>query len=377
MLLWFVLAALTAVAIVAVSLPLLRARHSGQNVCNMDAAVYRAQLREIDAEEERGVLNAQEAESARIEVSRRLLRAAEAKPSFQPHASTRSYTGALALGLALAVPAAALTLYLAFGSPELPGQPLAARLADPSSEQRIAALVAKVEERLRLHPEDGAGWDVIAPVYFRMQRFEDAADAYSRAIRLNGESAERLEGLGEALVMANNGIVSEKARAAFASALSKDPGLPKSQFWLAMAHEQEGRFEDAARGYKALLDKSPPDAPWRELVAQRLRLVEARLALHKQGDAPGPSADDVRAMQDMTPEQRLAMINRMVEGLAARLKADGSDLKGWLRLMRAYMVLGRTDAARQAAAEARRNFAGDDKALAQIDAAAKELGLGS
>ncbi|MGI9384054.1 MAG: c-type cytochrome biogenesis protein CcmI, partial [Methyloligellaceae bacterium] len=89
----------------------------------------------------------------------------------------------------------------------------------------------------------------------------------------------------------------------------------------------------------------------------------------------GPTAEDVKAARQMTPEQRMAMITQMVEGLALRLKEDGNDLKGWLRLMRAYMVLGKRDAASQALADARKTFEGNGEALGQLDALAKTLGL--
>ena len=71
------------------------------------------------------------------------------------------------------------------------------------------------------------------------------------------------------------------------------------------------------------------------------------------------------------------MIAQMVDGLAERLKRDGRDLAGWQRLINAYAVLGRGQDARQALAEARRNFPADDTALAALAALAKSLGLGS
>ena len=85
--------------------------------------------------------------------------------------------------------------------------------------------------------------------------------------------------------------------------------------------------------------------------------------------------EELKAAREMTPEQRMSMINQMVDGLAQRLKENGNDLKGWLRLMRSYMVLGKPDEARQALADARKAFDGNGEALGQIDAFAKTLGL--
>ena len=75
------------------------------------------------------------------------------------------------IAVAVALPLLALGLYLAYGSPRMPDQPLAARLQDPASDQNLEALVARVEARLREHPEEGEGWDVIAPVYMGWQRY--------------------------------------------------------------------------------------------------------------------------------------------------------------------------------------------------------------
>ena len=69
------------------------------------------------------------------------------------------------------------------------------------------------------------------------------------------------------------------------------------------------------------------------------------------------------------------MIAGMVSRLADRLKQDGSDVEGWLRLLRAYVVLGERDKAQGAAADARRALAGDADKLRRIDDLVKELGL--
>ena len=89
--------------------------------------------------------------------------------------------------------------------------------------------------------------------------------------------------------------------------------------------------------------------------------------------APGPTAAQVAAAADQPPEQQAAMIQSMVDRLAARLKQDGSDLDGWVRLVRSYKVLGEPEKARAAAADARQALAGDPAKLQQLDAALKSL----
>jgi len=88
---------------------------------------------------------------------------------------------------------------------------------------------------------------------------------------------------------------------------------------------------------------------------------------------PGPTAADIAAAAKMNPDQQNDMIRTMVARLADKLKADGSDLAGWERLLRAYMVLGDHDKAKAAAADARKALAGDPDKLRQIDAVIKDL----
>ena len=224
------------------------------------------------------------------------------------------------------------------------------------------ALLARVEERLQLNPDDGAGWSVIAPVYMRMERYADAAEAYGNASRLLGETAERAANLGEALTLANDGTVDEQSRAVLQKAVSLDPNQPKALFWLAVSDEQAGKKPEAIAAYRSLLGRDLPEAV-KAVINQRIALLEGRPA--SDVAQPGDGAVDA------------AQINRMVSGLAERLERDGSDLNGWLMLARAYTVLGRKDDAMTALQQARGRFAGNDEALGQIDALAKSLGLPS
>ena len=144
-----------------------------------------------------------------------------------------------------------------------------------------------------------------------------------------------------------------------------------------MAKEQDGKLGGALADYKDILAAASADAPYRAPLGARIRHVEARMAASDADSPTGPSAADVAAAAKLSPEQRAQMIAQMVDGLAQRLKANGRDLPGWLRLVNAYAVLDRKDDARAALAEARRNFDGDAGALAELSKAAARLGLGS
>jgi len=394
MVLWIGFAVLAAAVVWAVTRPLLAARWAEATAGETELAVYRDQLAELAAERADGLIGGAEAEAARVEVARRLIRSAEDKQRLDAAAAPpEGLVRRAVLYTAAALPVLALAVYLGFGSPNLPGRPYADRLNAPIDQASVADLLAKVEAHLRSHPDDGRGWDVLAPVYMRMGDFGQAADAFERANRLLGESPKRLAGFARATIMLENGVVSERARRAYEKLRALDPKALEPQVWLAIAKEQDGDLEGAAADYRTLMAAAGEEEPWHSLLNERLKSVTARLGegppeagppqmqpKAQPGPDPAPSAADTEGKPDfhaMTPGQRQAFIEKMVAGLASRLKTDSKDLEGWMRLVRAYVVLGRAQDATTALAQARSNFAGDEKALAQLQALAQVLGIGS
>ena len=377
MTLWFVMALMTAAAIFAVLWPLSRrAPLSGGS----DVAVYRDQLDEIGRDHTAGQIGDREAEAARVEVSRRLLAAADVSAS-APQESAGWRRRAVALVALFVLPLGAASLYLALGSPDLPGQPQAARLEMPPEQRSIADLVGRVEAHLEGNPEDGRGWEVIGPVYMRLGRYDDAVKARRNSLRLLGSTAVREADLGEALTGEANGIVTADAKAAFDRALVLDPEDFRARYFSGLAAEQDGRPKDAADIWTKLLAGAPEDAAWIGFVRESLLRVDPNASVPQarpnvaSPDAPGPSASDVAAASQMSPEQRETMVRGMVARLAERLKQDGSDVDGWLWLLRAYMVLGDKEQARASAGDARRALEGNADGLRRLDEAIKGLGL--
>ena len=137
--------------------------------------------------------------------------------------------------------------YIILGRADLPGVPHAARFEKPLEQEKFSILIARVEERLRKHPEDGRGWAVLAPVYMRQGRFDDAANAYEQALKLNEETTGLLTGFAEALISANQGIVTDAARAAYERVIALDKSDIRARFRLALADEQDGKFKVAAK----------------------------------------------------------------------------------------------------------------------------------
>lgn len=379
MLFWILAAALTAIVTYWVTKPLLRPPQDLTGGREADLAVYKDQLSEIEADAARGALAAADAVSARSEVARRMLRAADAKDAeassatlaSQPVARDAARTAHIAASIFL--PLAALGLYLNLGSPGLPGQPLEARLIGDPRDSQANDLVAKVEAALRKNPQDGRGWDVIAPVYLTLGRFDDATTAYATAIRIQGESASRLLGYVDARIRADNGVIGDDARKALARVRELAPDRQEPRIWLAMAKEQDGDKQGAIADYRAIVAESAANAPWRSTVEQRIAALE-RPATDGAG-AGSPSPSDMAAFEAMTPEQRQAKITEMVDGLAAKLRAQPNDRIGWQRLIRAYAAMGRREDAMKAASDARTGLAGDQAEIRQFEDWIKQVGL--
>jgi cytochrome c-type biogenesis protein CcmH len=369
--LWFALAAMTGLAVLIALAPL-AFRGPPRPDADSEAGFYKAQLAEIERDVERGQLPAPEAAGARAEAARRLIAASAAEPAIASGGGELARRRIAAAAILLVIPIAAVSAYLYVGRPELPDEPLAARKADPASPEALEAAVAKLEAHLAAAPQDAKGWEVLAPVYLRMGRYEDAAGAFGQLLKLKGESGALRASYGEALIATAGGVVGADARAAMEKALVDTPGLPKARFYLALAVEQDGDTKKALEQYQALLDDSKPGAPWIGAVKTRM----AKLRGEAPAEPPAAPAPKVAGagIQGMSPDQQ-EMVRGMVERLATRLAQSGGGAEEWQRLIRAYSVLHETDKAKAALGAARTALAKDGPATAQLAALAHDLGL--
>jgi cytochrome c-type biogenesis protein CcmH len=278
----------------------------------------------------------------------------------------------LALVTALIVPLLALGVYSQVGAPALPDLPQAERLASAEKDNDLEALVYKVEQHLAKNPGDASGWEILLPSYQSMGRYGDAAEALRRIIAISGPTADRYADLAEMLMFKGQGLMPAEGVEAARAALALDAKHSKARYFYALALEQDGKRTEALGLLEQLLADTPTDAPWRASVEKQINALKSAPAT-SPSSAPQPTPEQVAAASAMPAADQQEMIRGMVDGLAEKLKANPNDLQGWLRLIRARIVLNEADSARAALETARATFAADQGALDQLLALAKEL----
>jgi cytochrome c-type biogenesis protein CcmH len=256
-------------------------------------------------------------------------------------------------------------------------------------EQSIAAL----EQKLAQNPNDADGWRMLGWSRFNIGDYAKAAEAYRNATRIAPDNGDYWSSLGESLVQESTGPFGQEAVAAFRKALTIDPKDPRARYFLGVQKDLEGDSQGAINDWIALLNDTPKGAPWEQGVRDTITKVAAEHKIDVSGrmvasapptpmpsspatDAiPGPSASQLAQASSLPPSQQAEMVNEMVNGLERKLAADGRNEAGWLRLMRARMVMGQKDKAKQARDKALQIFSTDKGAVGRIKAASDTLGI--
>jgi len=345
-------------------LPLLRGVPAAVDRGYFDRVVYRDQLSEVERDLARGVLNPTEADSARLEIQRRLL---GVEIATQGSRTWSSPSPLLAGIIALLVLGGAVGLYLRLGAPSLPDASFAERVvqrtdqpqapdAAPHLDMQQAAQA--LEKKLRADPANADGWALYARTESMLGEYQKASLAYRQAINLGQNSPEVMAGYGEMLVLTADGIVSPAAHDTFAAVLAADPSNDVARYYLALADEQAGEEQRAIDRWVALAADIPDDSPMREAISHGIAAAAKAGGLtapplpkgtppqpqqDSTGTRSGPTQDQMGAAAQMPEGQRKDMIRGMVAQLAARLQTTPDDLEGWLRLARSYAVLDEPD----------------------------------
>ncbi|MFZ3581265.1 c-type cytochrome biogenesis protein CcmI [Loktanella sp. DJP18] len=377
--------------------PLLRP--AGDDAEHPQLAIYKGQLAEVDRDVERGVLDADDAERARAEIARRLL--AVSRTTQVTGTAPRWASGAVAGVVTLLLLGLGGLTYLSVGAPGDPDQPLAARLqqAEAMRESRPdqAALeaaappppavadapadyreqIAQLRAIVPTRPDDLQGWTLLALHEARLGNYAAAARAQERAVALQGDEAtpDDLARMIDLLVAAANGTISPEAEVIARDLLARDEASIAGRYYMGALYNQTGRPDIAFRFWGPIVDSG--DTSFHAELA-RTQIEDAAMRAGVEYTLPemrGPDAAAVAAAEDMTEEDRQAMIGGMVNQLADRLATDGGPVSDWARLIAAYGVLGRADDARTIYEEAQSAFAGDNIALQTLAKAAQSAGI--
>jgi cytochrome c-type biogenesis protein CcmH len=305
---------------------------------------------------------------------------------------------ALVLAALIAVVAIALAVTRSRSSLEESGA--AGNEAAPVGD--VASMVGSLEKRLKDNPNDFKGWATLGWSYYNLGRYSDAMQAYAKATKIDPSNAEMWSALGEAQLLSGPGGVTPAAEASFSKALSINPTDHRARYFMAVKKDQDGDHKGAIDDWIAILKDSPPGAPWEAPVRELIAKVAAEHKIDLAGRVPapsapqqaqsappmggggdtvatdgipGPNAADLKAATAMSPSQQDDMARMMVARLAARLESNPKDADGWIRLMRARMVLNDPPGAQAALAKAKAAFKGDTGQLARFDEAAKTFGM--
>lgn len=357
MLFWIAAAFITFLVTAGVLYPLTRGDATLSPESDYDREIYKARMEEIDNDLSIDRISSEEADAAKAEEGRRLI-ASSQSDSISKATKTTSSNKLAVIGSIAFLPLFTIAIYLMSGTPDLPDQTLEARLSADPERQSITNLLERAEVQLVKNPNDGNGWAVVAPVYLRLGRIDDAINAYRNTLRLLGESPARLSSLGEVLVISSQGVVTDEALGLFQRAANSSPEDVKSHFFLALALGQNGEPVKAVSAWKNLLANATDQAPWVPVAKANLEAQQGLLGIKPTPpstttELPGPSQGDIQAAGQMDAAERTSMIEGMVANLAAKLDEDPTNEAGWRRLIRSYGVLGKPEKARQAIAKAR------------------------
>jgi cytochrome c-type biogenesis protein CcmH len=336
-----ILFALTLLAVLFILLPL----RSGRDVIEHDGskAILIDQLQEVTRDAERGLISEGEAQSAQIEIKRRILSIAR-----NTKGAEAANGGGRALWMAaIFVPLFAIGYYASFGSPQIASLPFADRDEELSEQREIVELTQRLSERLMADPDGGPveGWILLGQTYLRMGRASDAAAAFDEATQRDGAPSSAFSMLTEALIVEEEGIVTPKAERAIDRAVALDPLNPAAIYYQSVSLVQDGDDDIAYGILAARLDLAQGTAPWMQIFVDEANRIGARIGRDPLDPilpiAPrGPTAADIEAVGDMSEEDRATFIQSMVARLAGQLDENPDDIDGWLRLGNAHLVLG-------------------------------------
>ena len=409
MLFWIISAALALLIAALFALALLTRRAEAEHPAAYDLRIYRDQLKEVERDLARGVINEADAERIRTEVGRRVL-AADAQLAIADVSSQqpRALTIVIAATIALILTGGGVAIYTQLGTPGLGDLPHKARLqasqdlySSRSSHEAFLArlpvrnaqqqeagyleLVERLREAVASRPDELQGQQFLAQSEARLGNYAAARAAQSAVIRLKGEAvgASDFVTMAQMYITEADGYVSPEAEAALRRALRADRTDPVARYFLGQMWLQNDRPDRAFGLWSQLLNEGPEEAPWIAPIRQSIDDIAWLAGVEytqpapseMATDMPGPTVQDIENAGEMTPEERQEMVQSMVQRLNDRLATEGGTPEEWARLISAYGSLGDEGRARAIWLEAQQRFADTPDALETVRRGAARAGV--
>lgn len=349
MMLWAIFLLMIVTVLAFLLLPLLREQTRMPERADYDSAIYRDQLAEVARDVERGLLTEDQADDAKIEIYKRSMATEIADYKSELAKDSRRSKLILALVALIVLPLGSFAIYSYLGSPELPGRPFAGRQHDP--EFVVAREAKNLAAELNTKP-DAKGYERLGDMYYAIHDYDNAVAAYQKSLKIDGKNSNLWSGLGDVMVLSQSGMIGPEARDAFINALKLDPRDPRANFYLGLSEMQIGEAQKAVAIWKQVVKDSPPDASWVPMVKEHIELASKQGGFDPSAITPEPPSltamPDAAEIMGMNATDQNAMIHKMVDRLAAELKANPNNLEGWERLAKSYRVLGEADKAAEA-----------------------------
>ena len=310
---WSIAALLAAVALAFV-LPALLGRRRATGAATPDAAnvaIHRDQLKELDADLAAGTLSPEQRDEARREIEQRLLDDLRVGDGTRAIPAGGRRTG---MAVALALPVAALLLYLAVGNPAALAPGAAAGDGHGIARDQIEGMVERLAARMKEKPEDAEGWAMLGRSYAVLDRYAEAAVAYANAVKRSEPDAQLLADYADALAMAQGRNLRGEPERLIAQALKVDPRNVKALLLAGTVAFQDKKFKDAIAYWERILKVVPPDSDIAD--SARDSIADAR-ALAGMPKAPPPAKPDAAAVA-----ATVSGTVRLSPGIAAKASPD-------------------------------------------------------
>ncbi len=272
-----------------------------------NVSIYRDQLAELDADLHSDILTHEQYEQSKRELQQRML---------EDIPEGKSMTGTLVAGgnrnvttitlVVLALPLLAVSLYLWLGNtraltpqPAIEQTPMSST-PDQGGHQDFSAVLNSLTARLKDQPDDIEGWIMLGRTYAMMQRFNEAKDAYEKALALAPEDAALITDYADIVAMTNNGSLMGKPLELVNKALRLDPKNPKALALAGTAEFEQKRFEQAAAYWDQLLALIPGESELARSVSNSI--AEAKSLASGKGSVLAGMRDPRPSSQGAPPD---------------------------------------------------------------------------